>query len=203
MIIFCAGLRSSASTLQWQIASEIVGTHGFIVHRANEINRYMRTHKIAVAKQHKFTFEKYIANSDAKVLMTIRDVRDVQASLMQRWNKSFSHCFKKLCTFVEQQEEWMQFSHKMYFARYEDWTNNLFLEVLNIADFLNIQIDDNAAQQIANKYSLDNNRKRLKENHITDAEVGKYKRVLTSEQIQHIEFVFDWWLNKYNYSKDV
>lgn len=198
MIIFCAGLRSSASTLQWQLANEIVGRYGFIVNRANQIKNYLYTNKIAVAKQHRLTYASYIKNSDAKILMTVRDLRDVQASLMMRWQKSFNHCFEKLKIFVAQQSEWMQFRDKMYLAHYEKWVNNLEDEVHNIAAFLNIQ--DYNATEIAAKYSLNNNRKRLHPNHITDAQTGKYKTVLTQEQIAIIENEFKDWLYIYGYT---
>ena len=198
MIVFCAGLRSSGSTLQWQIANEIVGQYGFVVNRANQVKKYLSTGKIAVAKQHKLTFENYIRNSDAKILMTVRDLRDVQASLMMRWHKSFEYCFNRLKVFVAQQSEWMQFRDKMYLAHYEQWVNSLEQEAHNIAMFIGVENYD--AVKIAEKYSLENNKLRLGEKHITDAKIGKYKYILTQNQIAVIENEFSEWLSNYGYS---
>lgn len=204
MIVFCAGLRSSASTLQWQIAKHIVEANnlgfGFVVNKHNKIDQYLHTNKIIVAKQHRLTHANYIKNSDALILMTVRDLRDVQCSLIQRWQKPFEYCFEKLKAYVGQQQEWMQFDN-IYTQYYEtEWTDKyLSDEVCSIAYQLDLLLDEYECDKISNIYSLENNKQRLPHNHITNAQISKYKTMLTQEQITILETEFNNWLENYGY----
>ena len=60
-------------------------------------------------------------------------------------------------------------------------------------------IENYDVKAIAKKYSLENNKNRLKPNHITDAKIGKYKDMLTQSQITLIENEFSKWLKNYGY----
>jgi len=205
MIIFCAGLRSSASTLQWQIAKDIVVENNlglrFIVNNKNLIDNYLHTNKLVVVKQHKLTHADYINKSDALVLMTVRDLRDVQCSLVQRWHKSFAHCFEKLTHYVDEQQEWIdRVYNKVYLVTYEQFVQNIESEIQQIGYQLNIDLNYNTISKIAEKHSIENNKKRLKLNHIADAQIGKYKTLLTKMQIKTIEDGFEYWLKSYGYS---
>ena len=206
MIIFCAGLRSSASTLQWQIALHIAQSDntfnsGFIVNGGNTITDRMLNKKstMLVVKQHKISHTQQIVNGNHKILMTVRDLRDVACSLMQRWHCGFDVAFQRLKVFVEHQKSWDIAQSKMLVMRYEDWIIDLAQASCDIANFLNIEIDGKTVSKICNTYSLESNRFRLHANHITDAKSEKYKKPLTPYQITQIENEFDEWLHKYNY----
>ena len=204
MIVFCAGLRSSASTLQWQIAKHIVEASnsgfGFVVNRHNKIDPYLHTNKIIVVKQHRLTHTNYIKNSDALVLMTVRDLRDVQCSLMQRWQKPFEYCLEKLKVYADQQQEWYNcVSEKIQLFNYEYLVENIPFVISDISYLLSTYITAQEILKIANTYSLENNRQRLPYNHITDAQIGKYKTMLTQAQITQIENEFKDWLEDYGY----
>jgi hypothetical protein len=206
MIVFCAGLRSSASTLQYQIAKHLVESNnlGFGFTRAH--NRTLDCFKIKdakyiVVKTHKLHKKEHdkIANSDAKILMTVRDLRDQLCSLMQRKDYNFDGAFSHMLAYKNEQSEWLEFENKMLTFRYCDFANDIENHVYKIANFLGIPVTQIEALDIANKYSLENNRKRLGPKHITDARVGKYKEMLTKEQIAKIEHGAGNWLKKYGY----
>lgn len=211
LIIFAAGLRSSGSTVQYQIARELIESRqlgeGFIYNRRKQkrILDTFNSNKILVVKQHAISkaYFKRITDTNTKILMTVRDPRDIVCSLMHRWNCSYEHVIHNefLLRFIDQQQSWSQYKHITYLARYEDWHNDLQHEVLNIAEFLNINIDNHQACLIAHKFSLQENFKRLR-NHITDGIVGKYKIMLTQEQALQIKEMCYTWMCKYNYIKE-
>ena len=203
MIIFCAGLRSSGSTLQYQIVRHLIEHNnlgiGFVLNKGTSIEKYKNTSQMIAVKTHKMTQPDYIKNSDAKICMTVRDLRDQLCSLMQRQNYSFRGAFHRMLSYKDEQSQWLQFEDRIYTARYCDFVNDLKTEVLKLANHIEVPTDDTTTYKIAQLYSLPQNKKRLHKNHITDAKVGKYKTMLTADQIAEIENATSDWLHKYNY----
>ena len=206
MIVFCAGLRSSASTLQYQIAKHLIESnglgYGFIRSNNRTLNlQDLDTNKYIVVKTHKLNEKTHdiIASYDTKILMTVRDLRDELCSLMQRKSYNFDGAFKRMLVYKNEQFEWLEFENKMLTFRYCDFVNDIENHVYKIASFFDIPTTQFDARFIATQYSLEHNKKRLGRNHITDAKVGKYKDMLTSDQIAKIESECSEWLKKYNY----
>lgn len=203
MIIFAAGLRSSGSTVQYQIAKELIESQnlgfGLILNKGKNIERWFINSQKVVVKSHKVTHVKYIKSGYAQILMTVRDLRDVACSLMKRWKYSFDDILPALGKFVKQQQAWTQFTQYIYVNKYEFWHKDLFQETLNIAAFLNVDISTTTADVVASKYSIVNNKLRLGSHHIIDGTVGKYQKMLTTQQINTINFEWGEWLNKYGY----
>lgn len=206
MIVFCAGLRSSASTLQYQIAKHLVESNnlgfGFIrAHNRTLTDFNTNNSKCVIIKTHKLRKSDIdiIQNHNAKILMTVRDLRDQLCSLMQRRTYNFDGALSRMISYKNEQSEWLKFENKMLTFWYCDFINDIENHVYKIANFLGIPVTQIEASDIANKYSLDSNRKRLGSNHITDARIGKYKEMLTEEQIAKVEHEAGDWLKKYGY----
>lgn len=173
MWLFCGGMYRSGSTLQFQIASEIV-ENKLIGKRIEwtkpdrffEIkSKYKNYHKYKVYKSHLLTVEidKEFINNNALGIYIYRDLRDVAISLMQKNNVSFEQVIKEktLDRAIEEYTKWTS-KKNVHVARYEDVINNLAQEISNIATFL--KVENMSLEQcaiLANEFSLEKQQKRI------------------------------------------
>jgi len=192
-VITCAGLRSAASTLQWQIATHLIEANGLgtgAVLNAGYDEATYQSDKMLALKTH--------LPSSGTIVTTTRDPRDVICSLMDRRDQPYEEALTDLVSYINSQSR--SDGPLTYSARYEDFTHNLKQEVLNIAAFLGLPCSEKLASEIATTYSLEQNRKRLRDTHITDAAIGKYKDRLSPEQIKKVEKNTGDWMRKHGYT---
>jgi sulfotransferase family protein len=233
MWIFCCGMARSGSTLQYQITSQLVedanighrvawhGAAGF----AKVRKQYAGDMEWKVFKSHFFTSEmgEEFANG-AKGIYIYRDIRDVIVSVARKQEVSAStiihdeFIYKRLTNYTQ----WT-LQPRVLVSRYDDIINNLPTEVRRIAEHLEINVDDRYCKQLADKYSLEAQKKRiaisiqtnnvtvldkgrtfnhhslLHTNHIQDGGINIWKETLSNYEIGKIEAIAGDWLSAHGY----
>lgn len=167
MLILCCGMVRSGSTLQYQLASELVTTTaagkplGWISDRqySQLITAHENHAELLITKCHDYSSEAgdLVSDGKAKAIYVYRDIRDVVVSKL---NKN-GHSFRSLIQsgFVERvlknDSRWNS-TGSILCSRYEEMTMDLNREVRRIARFLGLRIEDALVRLIAEKYSLEN-----------------------------------------------
>jgi hypothetical protein len=190
--------------VQWQIATYIVEVNGkgrgYVLNRNRHADNFWDRPGIYVLKSHRMTQGEKIKTSNARILMAVRDMRDIICSAMVRNKLTFEEAVKGIGGHVNEQKEWMVFRDRMYLARYEDFVDDLAQEAFNIAKFLKLLLTEQQAQEASRLFSLKRNRKRRPKLKLGNGQVGKYKELLTKEQIDIVENKYKDWLTEYGYS---
>lgn len=163
--IICAGMLRSGSTLQFNIAAEIV-ERAEVGRRERHIENHecyfshAELEETIVLKSHLLTPEirGLLTKDEVKVLLTYRDVRDVvaswQAKTRTQLNNEDAILFADMA--VSQFNSWDEIDPSIvYRSRYEDFIENLDQEIKNIADFFKIQLTQELVDDIANSVSVE------------------------------------------------
>lgn len=172
MFIFCGGMFRSGSTLQYQIASQLVEDYGIgrrltwhVPNQFPEIRKlYGSTEELIVFKAHKLTSEMKdeIERNCARVITIHRDIRDVVVSAMRKNNWSFRkiwfHNYPSLWT--ARFDEWSRMP-KALICRYDDLAVDLLGIIHAIATQLGISLGDERARELAQTISLDSQKLRI------------------------------------------
>lgn len=236
MWVFCGGMQRAGSTVQYQITAEIVerldaGKRlGYLL--AQDMERMLEeqgaSERYVVVKTHDYykELQKIVNRGDAKIVYIYRDIRDVVVSLLRKTHRKYWRFMLSgdLDNLLHEHDLWIN-NRKIHVARYENMVEDLIGEVLSIAAFLELSISRNLAQQIAQKLSLDEQKKTIQsydyeseylavgkkhqhkvssetllhDNHIYSGAVEQWKNDLSPLQTGIIElFAFDW-LVKNNY----
>lgn len=209
--IVCCGMPRSGSTLQYQIVKEClelgsqVEVHGWV--EDDEVESFFKADRefkgvTTLVKIHNFhnTFEDNTIFSNSKFVYVHRDVRDVFISQMNKWGNSFDELLSG--EFLDEIEfhyyKWLNFPNS-YRTSYKNLMENMCQEVRNIAEFLNINILEEQVDEIVEKLSIDNQKKKIKTfnrnemydketllhpNHINSGERGQWKSLSFREQFQ-------------------
>lgn len=232
MIIICCGMKRSGSTVQYQIAKEIIERNklgkglGFVV--ADDFSRISEKYKngpeMVVIKTHDFLEDKLqtLERDQYKAVYIYRDLRDVTVSIMAKGNRVFSRFMLSgaLDQILEADAKWRTVDN-LLISCYEFMIDNLAQEVRRIAEFLEIQLQEEEINLLAEQLSLGNQVKRIKavpndekeikkgkqkqiyvdqksllhENHIHSGAYGQWKTSLTPVQIGIVEsYVYSWLL---------
>jgi Sulfotransferase domain len=172
MWIFCAGMKRSASTLQYQLASHLVEEAGLgsrvpwspavefgAIRRADAGSSEWR-----VFKCHECPPEiaAELLDGDARGLCTVRDLRDVIASQMLFRRTSFDRLWSAgfLQECVEQHAAWTALP-RVAIIRYESMAADPAAHVQQVAAHLEIPVADGEAAAIAAEYSIEKQRARI------------------------------------------
>ena len=70
-----------------------------------------------------------------------------------------------------------------FIIRYEDMVQDTLSEVMKISSFLEFNLSEGSVRTIINKYEDDSYKERI---HLAHGQIGRYKEVLSSEEIQKI-----------------
>src|SRR5581483_11152357 len=172
MWIFCAGMKQSGSTLQYQLASHLVERAGLgsrvgwspeaefpAVRRARAGSRERH-----VLKCHQCTpqIAAELIDGGARGFFTFRDLRDVIASQMLFLGVSFESLWSRgfLQECVEEDQAWGALPG-IAMTEYETMIGDLTGNVRRLASHLEISVDDDAAAGIAREYTLEKQRVRI------------------------------------------
>ncbi len=168
---FCAGMRRSASTVQYNIVKDIVEHNGgyaagwVIQPQFKRVynNVENSNYPYATLKTHVFwdSAKPLFANEGAKAIYIYRDLRDVAVSL--RWfykngktrfvSLSEAEAWKRILSDLEavinEYDSWMSLpSDQIYFSRYEDFVasqDGIVIEIYNILNFLELPFANNSS----------------------------------------------------------
>ena len=170
MLVICNGMFRSGSTLQYNLARELLerlgcGTgHGFFDGEAitadrNEIQRWLNDEKLHIVKTHKIppiVFDPQFFNR-FRILYIYRDLRDVAVSLKRR-DQYASYSDKKLLQVLDLAVDIFNRVTPLPNAliqQYETLTNDLDTALHEIAGFLNMPIDPKTANHVIHACSID------------------------------------------------
>lgn len=173
MWIFCAGMRRSGSTLQFQLTAHLVeqAGRGARVEPAtpDEFPRLQADPAgqdgWKVFKTHRRTDEMLaeLQGGNAKGVYVYRDVRDVIVSRINRSGRSFERIWKEsLDSVLESFEQWTSLDAVLV-SRYEDMVADVAGEVRRIAAHLDIAVSREESQEIAAQYTPARQLERIRE----------------------------------------
>jgi hypothetical protein len=227
MWVFCCGMMRSASTLQYQIAAAIVESAGIgegvgVAPSPEVLERHRASSDLYVTKAHLFRpdYAPLFAERQAKAVYIYRDLRDVVVSWMNMQRLSFdevmdgdfvdAHC-------LEPYYQWMSVDDKLV-SRYEDlMRDGPAAEAIRIARYLGVGLDGETLRAIAARYTLDEQKKRIRafdydergvpvyntaydpdsllhNRHITSGLTNRWQTALTGAQVNALERRVDEWL---------
>ncbi|MBD1909214.1 MULTISPECIES: sulfotransferase domain-containing protein [unclassified Leptolyngbya] len=241
MWVFCGGMFRSASTLQFQITTRLVKDAGvgeqigwIDAYRFAEIQR-THTHKpgFKVVKVHVCTesIQAEFLQDNALGIYIFRDVRDVFSSYLKQRQKSFQFIWNEgfLETCLNNYKIWTTLPNTLV-STYQRVMDNPPEEVLRIAHHLNLDINLEECQQIADDYSLESQQQRIEcfrkqllqtplnpndhreivdyhdeetllhMNHIDSAKRGRWREDLLPEEVALIEEKVIEWCNQHSYN---
>ena len=214
MIAICGGLMRTGSVAMFQIMREIVESQaiGFspILPTGKEVE-YWKEHMgewayskpLIVTKLHRW--EDFLSEykDDIKVVMTIRDMRDVVVSLMNFRGGGFeaaihSNAFKGN---IREQAKWESVLDEKHLlkVRYEDFMLVRAVTTKQVADFLGVSLTLAEAMKIEQKWNINANLRRAKRGftvkhpefmsprHIKSGKVNQWKTGLTHDQILEVQ----------------
>ncbi|NJN88474.1 MAG: sulfotransferase domain-containing protein [Leptolyngbyaceae cyanobacterium SL_7_1] len=163
MWVFCCGMLRSASTLQFQITTQLIGDRalgqsvGWIdFKRFPEVRRSVGETGFKVIKVHVCT-EAMAAEFQAGNAIGIyayRDIRDAYASYMQQRQKPFEYLWQEgfVETCLDNYARWTRLP-KVLVSEYESIVQDLPTEVSRIAQHLKISVTPEECNALALAYS--------------------------------------------------
>jgi hypothetical protein len=172
MWVFCCGMQRSASTLQFQIAAELVERAGLGERvgwvRPEQFPRLLDKHgsdgKWKVFKNHVCTPEMAaeFERGAAIGIYSYRDVRDVMASVMRKYRATFDKIwdggFLESC--LDNYRRWTSLPGVLV-SKYEEVMADLPSEVQRIAAHIGLPVDRGTAARIAASYTRDRQLERI------------------------------------------
>jgi CBS domain-containing protein len=170
--IFCGGMLRSGSTLQYNIAAELVERYGvgrreiwvddhiWYFQNANPNSlTVFKSHFLSNSVDHQFHEGRAVG------LITFRDIRDATASWQakNRMPLSMSDAIDFAETAVRLLDPWEKLPRELvYFSKYEDTFSSIYHEAKNIADWLKLRISDSDLEDINEKLSVDSMKRMIK-----------------------------------------
>jgi len=173
-LALCCGMIRSASTLQYQVVSELVERNG-LGQRAGfadpqTVSRILKqadaTPGLTVVKVHEILpqLESRIAQGGIRAFYTFRDLRAVAVSVMRRWGIPFTQVIARngwLDAAVTCSNHWLSMPG-VCVSRYEDMLLELPAEIGRWAGALDLSITDTQAGELAEQFAIDAQKERLR-----------------------------------------
>lgn len=233
MWIFCCGGQRSGSTLQFNLVCELVerlqiGQRIEYVKPEDFPNikaEYSNYNGYKIFKSHILTetIKAELLKGNALGVYSYRDIRDVVVSLMKKNNVSFNINKTKEITerYLAHYYQWMEVKEYLYIAQYENFYNNLEVEIDTVAHFLNLEVPYKLKKELAEFLNIDNQKELiasssdenltkvdnnqfnkkylLHTNHIYSGGVNQWKTQLSAHQLVQVEIVAYNWLLLHGY----
>lgn len=160
MIVVCCGMIRSGSTLQFNMARELIEAakcgvaHGFISEdelsgTGRQLLEWAADRRFHVVKSHSIEPVATLSSGQVYLLYTFRDLRDVALSAKRKWGLSGDQLMASLTKAVGAQTHLAESRHRVLEQRYEHITNDPAAAVEEIARFLAIPVTPERAQRIA------------------------------------------------------
>jgi hypothetical protein len=235
MWVFCCGMIRSGSTVQYHLTKDIVEVKmggvalGAIVepHEFSELyDQHAHTGGTFVIKCHEFVPDAIplFEGGEAKAVYVYRDIRDVIVSHLWKTRTAFRETTvrKLLHSMLAAYYEWNNLGDILV-SEYEEMVADLKQEALRIAEYLGIDISESFALELAKKYSIEQQKRRIQsfdyqsggvrvgphlydpvtllhDNHIRSGKCGQWMTELSPLQVGLIEEVAHDWMTDRGYS---
>lgn len=220
-IVICGGLKRTGSVAMFQVMREIVevkgvGTGDFRGRRINEmVSNWVYAEGVLVLKYHRYraVLDPYV--NLVKVVMTIRDPRDILVSLMNKYGYTFNRAadssefrgnFFSYYRWIEKIPE-----SNLLVIKYEDFWNERKDTIQEVAEFMGFLIGDDEAIEVSKKWSIYSNVARAEQElpvthkeyvpkrHIHSGEPGQWQYKLNEIQAQEVLYVAEEWMEEVGY----
>jgi hypothetical protein len=185
IFIFCAGMRRSASTLQYNIVKRILEFSGkgkaLGYAESPEIEKIIEEHMdqegYFVIKVHDYfpLAGKLNNEGKAKIVFSYRDVRDIIVSSMHKWGEgNFNRIYRDefMNLLKNSYTEWMNLND-LHVSSYEEIQKSLIGEVNKLAKFLNLPIQQDENSRIAYELSFNQQKKEILNGNFVNTPAGK------------------------------
>lgn len=220
-VVVC-GMARSGSTLLFNIIKKMLQFHykkvdPYFINDSEFGHLLENEISMFVKKNHRYTYSLHrrLKKNLSYGFFTHRDIRDVVVSLMQKgripdFNKWVSD--GRLRKIVNDSLSYAK-TGKVMMIEYENLINNKLDVINNIAKKLKLNLTEEEMLQIVKDTDMESMKKHLElkenseidlnnhlhKNHISDGKVGKWKDILTSEQVQIINNLTQDFLKYFNY----
>ena len=172
MWIICAGMKRSASTWQYMVASHIVEEHlhgrrcgfaGFHLIQEAEMKATDKVPRIFKFHGKNVALGLLAESGAASVIYCYRDIRDVAVSLMEKMSVDFEHLMglRILERLVEGDKFWRN-QRAVLVQRYERIVTNSIESIFEIANHLGVDVALGYVEDLAARYSLEKNKARCR-----------------------------------------
>lgn len=226
MLILVCGMQRSGSTLHYQIAKELVERLGAgsglgwswdLV--TPELTRKGAARSVVKVHSPCEPHERALDRDRVQMLYSYRDLRDSMASLIQKRGPLEPDAFA--WNVRDALDSYAHFTRagRVLISRYEDFTRDIAGEVERIGAFLGLSASASLRDELVRGLDLDAQRRRiasvewregqawdpgslLHHNHIRDGAVGKWRTVLTPEQVATIHAMAGPWLVERGYATE-
>jgi Sulfotransferase domain len=176
MLVICCGMMRSGSTLQYQIATELVEKAGKGIGLGEVRDADCRQlldakpeNQMQVVKLHQLRHLKgvkeAIAQNQARCIYSYRDIRDVTYSLVRMRNSTFEKVIfqtQEIKECIDNFYAWTALDNVLI-SRYEDMIADLVNETLRISHHLGLACSLEDAQTIADQFNLKKQRSRIEQ----------------------------------------
>lgn len=215
--IFCAGMRRSASTLQYHLAREIAGDLdlGWVTWQKFDdlFDEHDGRQRFAVLKTHAFIPDfsdkarTLFGNGRGKTILIHRDIRDVVASALRmrpHWKFSYADLAQETAAIMYEVDSWSR-CNNVLISTYDKVVTDIATESRRIADFLGVDKNEEFHQSMAEKYSVVAQKERQpliewdKDTLLWPDHISPTKTGLTDRQRKTVEDVAGDWLKRWGY----
>lgn len=209
--VFCAGMLRSGSTLQYQIAADILESRqcGRRVPYfpedafADAFSAHKDDPGLLAYKTHVWTPEKaqVVLAGSGKVLYSFRDLRDVVVSASRKFGLSVEELLANgwIDRAVEDSQRWRELPGTLS-SSYDRLVGDIAGESVRIADWLGITISPEFSAILSMRYSIENQRKRLPAPpRMSPAAGGREEAVFDPDSLLHHNHIDDGATDKWMY----
>ena len=214
MLAVCGGLMRTGSVNMFQVMREIAESRdaGYapvlpLNHEeeffVENVARWAEGDDCIVVKMHLWRDDLIELTENIKVIVTIRDMRDVVVSLMNFREGTFESSLHAVAfrRNIEGQAEWEEKVPKenLLIVKYEDFIHHRVETTERVAGFMGVPVTRKEAHDIERKWNLSANLRRASEDHpanspdymakrhISSGRDNQWKAALDEEQIQQIQ----------------
>jgi len=224
-------MKRSGSTVQYQLTAELVEFTGagralgwITTDQFPKLQATFGSEKqLLVVKCHSYIqgAADLISRGEAKAIYVYRDIRDALVSTLNKHKRSFWEVARGgfIESVLKEYYEWNT-GGGILLSKYETMVTELRNEVLRIAEYLGVGVEDSFASQVAEKYSIEKQMQRIKSfdyenlgigvgrdiydpisllhsNHIQSGRCEQWRKVLSAFQLGLIEDIgYNWLLER-------
>lgn len=180
-----------------------VGNHSFAVKTHFPPNQYvlelLSTGKIKATYIYRDPRDIVISGLDAGRKLRERGIFD-RFGKLNTMKEAIDWCYGMV---RDNWQRWSNVQGVLYF-RYENLVKDTLGELLRLSDYLEIKVKKGAIKKIIDKYDAENLRKSIKEinkYHFNVGKAGRFREVMTGEELESCNEIFGDYIEKMGYSK--